>query len=280
MANKVKYVKDTHFEYLFKEEYISVSDIELFLKSPRSYFYSKNNFEDQDQEMPLNVAIFEYIMNRELFDRNFIVSPKFNKRTTQGKKDYADFVQMANGKYVLTEDEMEMIIQASVGVMMNRSFLSLLEKSQYDLSVYSKDKKTGLNVKLRPHVVSDERNTLIHFMGCSDNSPKKFKLDAEEKQYGLCAAFHIDFLNLEDFVFGAIEKKPPYQTVLYRLPKQLIEHGRKQYRMGLDLLKWSIDNNYWCDYVEFEFLKEAYTKKKLKTFEPQNISTIHIKTLE
>jgi hypothetical protein len=28
--------------------------------------------------------------------------------------------------------------------------------------------------------------------------------------------------------------------------------------MGLDLLKWSIENNFWCDYIEFEILKEHY----------------------
>ncbi len=46
----------------------------------------------------------------------------------------------------------------------------------------------------------------------------------------------------------------------------MMEYGRKQYRMGLDLLKWSQDNNYWCDYVEFEILKECYELGNLDNF--------------
>ena len=36
--------------------------------------------------------------------------------------------------------------------------------------------------------------------------------------------------------------------------------------MGLDLLKWSYDNNFWCDYNEFELLKECYVLGDLKDF--------------
>ena len=35
--------------------------------------------------------------------------------------------------------------------------------------------------------------------------------------------------------------------------------------MALDLMKWSVDNNYWCDYVEFEVLKESYDLGSLDT---------------
>ena len=45
-----------------------------------------------------------------------------------------------------------------------------------------------------------------------------------------------------------------------------MDFGRYQYRMALDLLKWSFDNNYWCDYVEFEILKECYLLDDLSDF--------------
>jgi hypothetical protein len=45
---------------------------------------------------------------------------------------------------------------------------------------------------------------------------------------------------------------------MYALNDEMTDYGRFQYRMGLDLLKWSLDNNYYCDYVEFEILKESY----------------------
>jgi hypothetical protein len=50
------------------------------------------------------------------------------------------------------------------------------------------------------------------------------------------------------------------------LDDEMIEYGRNQYRMGLDLLKWSFDNDYWCSYNEFEMLKECYELGNLDKF--------------
>jgi hypothetical protein len=280
MNNKVKYVKDTLNEYLMREEYICVSDIELFLKSPRIYFYNKNKSLPPEKQDPffIHIALYEYVKNRELFNFNFIVSPKFNKRTTQGKTDHNEFVEKNKEKTVITEDEMQFIEQASVSVMMNPTFMQILEGSQHELSVYTVDKKTGLNVKLRPHVVSEDKNIIIEVMGCLDCSPIRFRRDIEENG-SLHAALFLDFLNKGKYVFGAIEKNPPYQAVLYSLSNKIIEQGRSQYRMALDLMKWSMENNYWCDYIEFEFLKEHYLKGKLEKFTPQNEKTELIKII-
>jgi hypothetical protein len=72
-------------------------------------------------------------------------------------------------------------------------------------------------------------------------------------------------------VFVAIEKTAPFQASLYVLSDNIVEYGRRQYRMALDLIKWSIDNNYWCDYVEFGVLKEIYKFGCLDTA----LETIH-----
>jgi hypothetical protein len=76
----------------------------------------------------------------------------------------------------------------------------------------------------------------------------------------------MDFLKRENYVFCAIEKQAPYQTALYILDDEMVEYGRGQYRMALDLLKWSKDNDYWCSYNEFEILKECYELGNLDDF--------------
>ena len=68
----------------------------------------------------------------------------------------------------------------------------------------------------------------------------------------------MDFLNRENYVFAALEKQAPYQLGHYILDDELVELGRTKYRKALDLLKWSYENNYWCDYGEFEVLQECY----------------------
>jgi hypothetical protein len=68
----------------------------------------------------------------------------------------------------------------------------------------------------------------------------------------------MDFLQRENYVFGAIEKQPPYQVALYSLCDEMLEYGRQSYRLALDLMKWSMEHNYWCNYNEFESLKDSY----------------------
>jgi hypothetical protein len=260
MNNKVEYVKDTFDEYLSKSDYVSESDLKTFLKSPRAYFYDKNRTEPKPDKKHFAVgsALYEYIMEKDQFDKNFIVSPKFDRRTKDGKQKYEDFQLKADGKTILDEQEMEMIKQISVSAKMNRTFMELLEGSYYEVSCYTVDEVTGLKVRLRPDILPMSKNTVVDIKSCLDSSPKGFKSDVYSYDYSLTSAYYLDFLGRENYVFAAMEKNAPYQTSLYVLSEKLLQIGRSEYRMGLDLLKWSIENNFWCDYIEFEILKEHY----------------------
>jgi hypothetical protein len=258
--NKVEYVKDTFDEYLSKSDYVSASDLKTFLKSPRKYFYEKNRTESrvEKRHFAIGSAVHEYIMEKEQFDKNFIVSPKFDKRTKVGKEQYADFQLKADGKTIIDVTEMEMIEQMAVNIKMNRTFNELLEGSNYEISCYTVDEPTGLKVRLRPDILPPNKSTIVDIKSCIDSSPKKFKNDVYSYGYSLSAAYYLDFLKRENYVFAAIEKTAPFQASMYCLNDEMVDFGRFQYRMGLDLLKWSKENNYWCDYVEFEILKESY----------------------
>jgi exodeoxyribonuclease VIII len=266
MKNKVEYIKDTLESYLNKIEYVSDDDLILFLKSPRAYFFSKNNVDLNNNKLQLSIAsaVNDYIVGQDLFDVNYIVSEKFDKRTKLGKEAFARFLDFANGKTILSEDEMMMIQQMSISVKMNSDFIELFDNSECEISCYTTDEITGLKIKLRPDVLSDEKNTVVDLRSCLESSPSKFECDVNEYSYSLSAAFYLDFLEKKDYVFAAVEKKPPYQTSLFLLDDSLIKEGRKEYRMALDLLNWSNSNNFWCDYIEFDMLKSIYLDGKLK----------------
>jgi hypothetical protein len=163
------------------------------------------------------------------------------------------------------QDEMAMILEMVCSAKLNHTLTELLEDGIYEVSCYGVDEKTGLNIRVRPDILPKNRSTIVDIKTCNDSSPKKFKNDVYSYGYSLSAAFYMDVLSRENYVFAAIEKTAPYQASLYCLSDEMIEYGRSQYRMALDLLKWSIDNDYWCDYVEFEILKESYMLDSLDT---------------
>jgi hypothetical protein len=267
-APKIEYVKDTFAEYLGKKDRISASDLKNFLKSPRIYFYNKNNKKDNvdERHFAIGSATHEFVMEPELFDENYAVSKKFDKRTKVGKEEFAEFQLKNEGKTIINEVEMEMVKEMSASCKMNKTFLDFMEDSIYEVSAYTQDEETGLLLRMRPDILPQTKNSIVDIKTCRESSLKSFKSDCFSYGYSLSGAFYSNFLKRENYVFVAIEKTPPYQTSLFTLNDEMMDYGRHQYRMGLDLMKWSIDNNYWCDYVEFEILKECYLLNQLDDF--------------
>lgn len=268
-SQKIEYVKDSFADYLGQKDRISASDIKNFLVSPKYYFYKK--YEEQkkseaERHFIIGSALHELILEPEFFKNNYLVTPKFDMRTNVGKTAHTEFLQQAEGKVLLNIDEYEMIVKMGQSASENETFLDLIWDSYRELSCYTIDEKTGLKLKMRPDSFAKNKSTITDIKSCQKSSYKDFKGDVYKFGYSITSAFYKDFLNRENYVFCAIEKQAPYQTALYMLSDEMIEYGRGQYRMALDLLKWSYDNNYWCSYNEFDMLKECYDLGNLDKF--------------
>lgn len=268
MSNKIEYVKDTFEEYLSKKDHVSASDLKNFLKSPKYYYYEKFEKTEKISESHFRIgsALHEIILEPQYFQSNYAVSPKFDRRTKDGKAGYDLFELENEGKTIINEVDMEMIRQMSLTSMENKTFVELIKDSYREVSCYTIDEVTGLKVRLRPDSLAVSKSTITDIKSCLDSSLNKFKKDIYSYGYSLSAAYYCDFLDRENYVFAAIEKQAPYQMSLFLLSDEIMAFGRKQYRMGLDLLKWSQVNNFWCDYNEFEILKECYELGNLDTF--------------
>lgn len=265
---EIEYVKDTFPEYLGKKDHVAASDLKNFLHSPKYYYYEKFEKVDKPDERHFSIGsgLHEIILEPHLFKTNYVVCPKVDRRTKEGKAQYASFLETSEGKTVLFEDEMEMIVKIAENAMKNPTLTELMKDCHRELSCYTKDEKTGLLVRMRPDSLAKGKSTITDIKSCLDSSPRKFKSDVYSYGYSLSAAYYCDFLGRENYVFAAMEKQAPYQVSLFVLSDEMMQYGREQYRMGLDLLKWSQDNNYYCDYNEFEILKECYALGTLEDF--------------
>jgi len=267
-TQKVFYVKDTFPEYLSKKDFIAASDIKTFLDSPKLYYYQKYIQKEKPNERHFSIgsALHELVMEPELLDFHYITFPKIDKRTKEGKAAYEEYLIKAEGKVVLYDDEMEMLKNIANNARKNKTLVSLIEDSYKELSCYTIDEITGLKLRMRPDMLCKTKSTIVDIKSCLNSSPRKFKNDVFSYSYNLSAAYYSDFIGRDNYVFAAMEKKQPYQVSLYVCNDEMIESGRQKYRMGLDLMKWSYDNNFWCDYNEFELLKECYVLGDLDDF--------------
>jgi exodeoxyribonuclease VIII len=265
---QVEYVKDTFAEYLSKKEHISASDIKTFLQSPAKYYYEKyiQTEKPVKSHFSFGSAMHEMILEPHLFDSNYMVIPKVDARTTDGKKKLAEFKEKSEGKTIITEEDSQMIGEIAKNVLKNHTLTELMKDSHREVSCYTIDSLTELKLRMRPDILPQNIKAIGDLKSCIDSSPKKFKNDVYSYGYSISAAYYGDFLGRENYIFIACSKTAPYEVALYTLNDDMIQFGREQYRMGLDLIKFCQDNNFWPSYNEFELLKYSYELGSLDNF--------------
>ena len=273
MTNQVEYVKDTFEEYLGKKDYISASDIKNFLKSPKYYFNNKYGGEGKDDEkdrrhLAVGSAFHELVLEPHKFQDHYMIVPKCDQRTAKGQAQYAAYENLAKstGKQLVFDDEAALIMKMADSARVKKPLVELMRDSFREVSCYKQDEKTGLMMRIRPDILPENKSTIGDLKTCLDSGKKEFTKSIYSWSYDISVPYYLDMLGREHYVFIAIEKAAPFQTSMYQLDDEKVDYGRKKYRMALDLIKWSKDNNYWSDYNEFEVLKECYELENLDQF--------------
>ena len=94
----------THHNYYQDTEYVSNSMLNnLTGKSPEYFRFAMDNPQPTTPAMKFGSAIHMNVLQPEEFHINYAITPKFDKRTKQGKVDYAEFVNSNMLKTVISE---------------------------------------------------------------------------------------------------------------------------------------------------------------------------------
>jgi exodeoxyribonuclease VIII len=287
---EIEYTKDSFSTYLGKKDFISASDAKNFARSPMYYYYKKygkvakkttsTKKEVVGRHFVLGSALHECILEPHEFFKNYVVAPEMNRRTKDGKAEFAEFNSKNKDKSIILDSEMDSLVKMCESALKNKTLIDLMQNSAREVSIYTIDEPTGLKIKLRPDVMCDDETTIIDIKTAKDGSPKGFKRDAITYGYPITDAFYKHFANREDYIFCAVEKTEPHQISLYRIDDAMCEIGKRTFRMALDLLKWSYENEYWCNYNEFELLKECYELEQLNNFFNIKDNSPHITLLK
>lgn len=202
------------------------------------------------------------VLQPELMDSEFAVSPKFDRRTKQGKADATAFDEGVGDRTVVTEDQRQLALQIRDSVYAHplaASMLSPFHKGRAEVSAFwpaPTDDGTPIPVKGRfDWLVEDfEGDPLIFDLKtCQDASASDFPKSAGRFGYHLQAAFYSDgYRHLTGrrprFVFGAVEKVAPYAVQLFEFDYASIERGRQAYRSALLTYVTGQRTGHWPSY--------------------------------
>lgn len=158
------------------------------------------------------------------YAREFVVSPKFDRRTKQGKEDAAAFESAHAGRTVIDESERSAIEAVHGSLMSNASALALLGMAETREAVFV-GSIGGVPAKCRVDAVGLESGVLLDVKSTASAAPRAFARSCAEYAYHLQMAFYRSILRengvaVSDVVLVAAEKAKPYAVALYRMREE------------------------------------------------------------
>lgn len=241
-----------------KRSEIGHSSLVRIMKSPAHYREYIENPVEPTLNMLLGTAFHAYLLEEEVFRRDFAVMPKFDKRTKAGKENAAIWEAENSGKTGLTAEQKQTIANMASSVKQHLGAASLLCHGLSETSGFWRDNETGVDCKFRPDFLALDRSTnaitgLVDVKTCADASADGFSKAIVNYGYDVQASYYQDGLfeltgYRVPFYFIAVEKEPPYAVAVYRTSDNIMEVGRKKYQAALQLLKWCKANSAWPAY--------------------------------
>lgn len=233
-------VIETNAEYHGYTEAISKSRLARMSVCPSYFKWHEDNPQEQTKDMLEGSAFHKIVLEPDTFEKEFVVAPKFDRRTKDGKLAYNHFCELVqSGISVITEEQYEMICGMRESILRNPYARKLLN-GNVEQSMYFVDDATGVNCKVRPDVwrkVGD-RIAVIDLKSTRSAIPTEFARDvvkyhydlqAYMYSYGVSKVFNIPIQNV-DFVFIAVEKDPPYLINVMQADDYVMRKGEADFR--------------------------------------------------
>lgn len=258
----------TNNEYR-KAEGISRSELQLFRKSPMHYEYAKTHPQEKTQALQFGSAAHKYILEKDDFFNEYAIIPNVDRRTKEGKEQYARFLEDSEDKELLTLDDYAVITEMSKAIDEHPFARKFLE-GEHEVSFFWTDPMTGEKAKCRPDSMTTDasltgKKLIVDYKTTDSCEDGHFERSCKKYGYKLQSGMYREgvFQNtFEDYGFAFVvqEKKAPYCVRVYVCTEQYINEGYDEYCALMGLYHKCKELNKYPSYegfeAEFDYLRE------------------------
>lgn len=218
------------------------SMMECFLRSPEEYAakYVTHTIAPSPPtpQMRLGSLTHCLLLQPHEFDRQYIVEPRFDRRTNKGKEEYAAWQERAGSLARITAEERS-IAESMAGAVRNDEFAStyLAKAGDYERPIAWTDPETGLACKCKPDkLIVDfdcDRPIVFDLKSAADPSPEEFSKAIYNRGYHRQMAHYCQGVHLElngdwpEAVLCAVRNSPPYEVYTYKLDELFMAIGAR-----------------------------------------------------
>lgn len=248
----------TRDNYHADTTHVSKSGLDKINRSPAHYWhhYLNPDKEDEDtQALKIGRAFHTIVTEEHRFYREFIVTPNgIDRRTKDGKLAWSRFLEAAEGRTLLKDEEWEQLIAMRNAVMEHPICWHIFNGEGYAEEVFTGTcQDTGVPVKCRTDWRTHD-DIVFDLKTTDDARQDSFARSVRKYRYQVQDAFYRDVFTastgryLRGFIFIAVEKTPPYNVKLYELDEDAQHDGRVQYIDNLITFRDCKTANKWPGY--------------------------------
>lgn len=189
----------------FKRKEISNSDLSYLSISVQHLLNARMNKKEPTPQMTLGSLVHCLALEPDKYELEFVVEPQIDKRTKQGKLDYAEFIK-ENTKTTITTDQYNLASNIAKSLYKCNRFNKILKGAEIEKEIYFT--QFGVDCRSKLDIISD---VIYDLKTIDDISDEGIKRNIYGFKYYRQMAFYINALNKEkDFTFIFVEKKEPY----------------------------------------------------------------------
>ncbi len=230
---------------------LNQSGAKELLKSPAHYQAYLSRTREESKALRVGTAVHKLALEGlDAYNATHAIAPDVDKRTKEGKAEWAEFVTSNEGKAILTAEEGALVdaVANSAQVCMKNAGI-VLSKTEVMFTAFMGDTL----VKCAIDGISDD-GYIYDLKTCEDASPRGFLSACRKYNYGLQSYFYRQAVEsaykcrVIGFRFIAVEKEPPYAHAVYELGPELMTNAAFDFERALTLYKDCTASGNWPGY--------------------------------
>lgn len=195
--------------------------------------------EEPTPAMQLGSAIHCAILEPDLLAAQYVANPGIDRRSNAGKAEYAAFCAEHAGKVILPDEDYQACLRVRDAVLLHPVVRGLLAGGKAEQSFFAIDRETGELIKCRTDYLHDSGALVVDVKSTDDASPTGFAKSVANFRYHIQPPWYFDVLEAAfgetpaNWVFLAVEKKPPYAIGAYFVHPEDVRRAREVARRDL-----------------------------------------------
>jgi exodeoxyribonuclease VIII len=229
------------------------SDLEALRRNP-AYMRHRQANPVSSEAMAFGSALHCAALEPAEFDRLYAVAPKVDRRTGAGKQAWAEFVEQAGTRTVLSQDDGDRIGGIIAAIRCHGTANKILMgEGAIEESLTWDD--AGTACKARLDKVCNKLGAVVDLKTTRDASPEEFQRSVLRYGYHRQAAWYLraareNGMDVSGFLFVAVESEPPHGVAVYSIDAAAIAQGAAEIDRLMATYRECLEADTWPGYPD------------------------------